>query len=375
MTTNAPPLDPGALPRAEPRTSGPAGVLGVVAIARNEGERLRRCLESLRREPVTAVYVDSGSTDGSVALARSMGVEVVELDMTRPFTAARARNAGFERLLEVEPGARFVMFLDGDCEVADGWLAKAASALETRPRGAVVFGRRRERFPERSVYNRLADVEWNMPIGAEGPDGEAGACGGDALMRVDAFREVGGYDPSVPAGEEPELCRRLRARGWKVYRLDADMTWHDSAMLRFGQWWRRQFRTGYGAYDYAVRFGGPDDPFRGLRRSSWTWAVGFPAAVLACSGLGLALAGPPGAAAGALAVPALAAAQAVRIALRNRWRTGTFGTALAYGASTLAAKWPQAAGQWLSRRDHRDGRHARLIEYKAPAPVSARPAV
>ena len=165
--------------------------LGVVAIGRNEGERLRRCLLSLARvgQGVASVYVDSGSTDGSVELARSMGVEVVELDMTRPFSAARARNAGFERLEEIAPAVEYVMFLDGDCEVADGWLDRAQAELEARPKAAVVCGRRRELFPEHSVYNRLADLEWDTPIG------EAIACGGDSVIRAEAFEAVGGYRP------------------------------------------------------------------------------------------------------------------------------------------------------------------------------------
>ena len=54
--------------------------LGVVAIGRNEGERLRCCLNSVVGRGLPVVYVDSSSTDSSVELARSMGVEVVELD-------------------------------------------------------------------------------------------------------------------------------------------------------------------------------------------------------------------------------------------------------------------------------------------------------
>src|SRR5215472_6326791 len=126
--------------------------IGVVAIGRNEGERLRRCLESVVRQADAVVYVDSGSTDGSVALARSLGVETVELDLSIPFTAARARNAGLRRLLEVDPAVEFVQFVDGDCEIVPGWLERAAEELATRPDVAIVCGRRRERFPQASAY-------------------------------------------------------------------------------------------------------------------------------------------------------------------------------------------------------------------------------
>lgn len=73
------------------------GTVAAVAIGRNEGARLVACLESMvgRVDPI--IYVDSGSTDNSVAEARARGAEVVELDMSIPFTAARARNAGAAR--------------------------------------------------------------------------------------------------------------------------------------------------------------------------------------------------------------------------------------------------------------------------------------
>src|SRR3954468_6907996 len=117
---------------------------GVIAIGRNEGERLRACLVSARRDCATVVYVDSGSSDNSVALAKSLGVHVVELDLSTPFTAARARNEGFARVRQVEPNLEFVQFVDGDCEIVEGWIAKAAAELAARPRAAIVCGRRRE---------------------------------------------------------------------------------------------------------------------------------------------------------------------------------------------------------------------------------------
>ena len=78
--------------------------LGVVVIGRNEGQRLARCLQSQAERTDSVVYVDSGSTDGSVALAQSLGVQVLALDPRTPFTAARARNEGFAALLRSERG-------------------------------------------------------------------------------------------------------------------------------------------------------------------------------------------------------------------------------------------------------------------------------
>lgn len=223
--------------------------LGVVAIGRNEGERLRCCLNSVVRYGLPVVYVDSRSTDNSVELARSMGVEVVELDLSLPFTAARARNTGFEWLLQLDPDIKFVQFVDGDCEVVRGWLDRARVELNTRPDIAIVYGRRRERHRNETVYNRLADLEWDMPIG------EVKACGGDAMVLTDAFRRVGGYNPSIIAAEDDELCLRIRREGWKILRMDVDMTIHDMAMSRFGQWWKRAVRCGHAYAEGSARYG------------------------------------------------------------------------------------------------------------------------
>jgi GT2 family glycosyltransferase len=213
--------------------------MGIVVIGRNEGERLRVCLAALPFHACHVVYVDSGSTDGSLQLAMAAGACGVALDMSLPFTAARARNEGLRALLAGAPEVEFVQFLDGDCELDARWLGKGVAFLRERPRHAVVSGRVRERDPGRSVFNRLCDWEWDTPVG------EAKACGGNALMRVTALRQVGGFREQLIAGEEPELCVRLRQAGWGVHRLGEEMVLHDAAMTRFSQWWRRAMRGGY----------------------------------------------------------------------------------------------------------------------------------
>jgi GT2 family glycosyltransferase len=213
--------------------------IGVVVIGRNEGERLRVCLSAIPFGACEVVYVDSGSTDGSVELARRFGAHCVALDMAQPFTAARARNAGVRALLELLPSAEFVQFLDGDCELQAPWLAEGVAFLLQNPQVAVTCGRLRERNPQGSVFNRLCDWEW------EAPEGDAKACGGNALMRVSAFQAAGGFREQLIAGEEPELCVRLRRAGWRVHRLGTEMALHDAAMTRFTQWWRRTMRGGH----------------------------------------------------------------------------------------------------------------------------------
>ncbi len=334
--------------------------IGIIAIGRNEGERLRRCLASATDRDMPVVYVDSASTDGSPAVARAMGAETVDLDMSLPFSAARARNAGFERLMQIAPNLRYVQFVDGDCEVISAWLQTAKKTLDERPDVAVVCGRRRERFPEQSLYNRVADIEWNSPVG------EAKSCGGDAMMRVSAFQKMNGYDASVVAGEEPELCQRLRAAGWKILRIDAEMTLHDSAMLRFRQWWKRSVRSGYGAMDVATRFG-TQGLFVSQVRSARTWVYGWPMATLGTGIAVLAFSNPKWALAAMLLVALALPMQMLRTARGIRRRATSWRDAIAYGALTMIGKWANVIGQRQYLRDRAAGRHARLIEYKSAA--------
>jgi len=218
----------------------PRSRLAVIAIGRNEGARLERCLASLQSAGVPVIYVDSASTDESQQLAARLGATVHDLSLDRPFTAARARAEGFEVMLAGTTRPEYVMFVDGDCEVEAGWLDRATAFLDGEPGFAAVCGRRRERHPDASPYNRLIDREWATPVGP------ADACGGDAVFRRAAYEVVGGFNPAIIAGEEPELCARLRGQGWAIMRLDAPMTIHDAAMHRFSQWWRRAVRSGIG---------------------------------------------------------------------------------------------------------------------------------
>ncbi len=283
----------------------------VVVIGRNEGLRLQHCLTRLRADnPAAIVYVDSGSTDTSVAFAQGLGIPTVHLDPARPFTAARARNSGVEFARNHFPGVDVVQFLDGDCEMSSGWLAAALREMAQNPRTAVVCGRRRERYPDATVYNKLCDLEWDTPTG------EVETCGGDSMMRLAALHEVGGFRETLIAGEEPELCLRLRAKGWKVMRIDAEMSIHDADMSTFSQWWRRAQRSGFalaegiwlhgaGAERYCVR----------ESASAIFWGALMPL---------FALLSLPFTPAGALLIVGLYGVQTLRIASSRGWTYGLF---------------------------------------------------
>ena len=326
--------------------------IGLVAIGRNEGERLRRCLESVQGKVAQIVYVDSGSTDGSVTLARSLGVEVVELDLSIPFTAARARNAGFSRLLELNPDIEYVQFVDGDCEIVDGWLERAQTDLDKHSEVVVVCGRRRERFPDATIYNRLCDIEWDTPVG------ETKACGGDAMMRVPALQAANGYNPTLIAGEEPELCVRLRQNGGKIWRIDAEMTLHDAQMTKFSQWWKRSVRAGYAYAEGAWLHGAPPERhWVKETRSIRLWGILVPSFIVltALPTKGFSL--------GLLAVYPLLAYRAGKYASTTgkTWKESAL-----FGISCTVGKFAQAQGQIRFYWGKLFKQPSRLIEYNTP---------
>ncbi len=321
----------------------------LVAIGRNEGERLRRCLASAAGRYRCIVYVDSGSTDGSLEAARAAGAHGLALDLSIPFTAARARNAGWRAALALQPDLAFVQFVDGDCEIDPGWPATARAALDAHPQAAAVAGLRRERHPERSLYNLVCDTEWKRP------EGETAAIGGDVLMRLSALQAAGGYDDRMIAGEEPELCLRLRRLGWRIRQVHAPMTLHDAAMTRFSQWWMRSVRAGYAfALGAAMHGAGPERHWVAEQRRGLLWGLWIPLLLLLAA-----------LAVGAL--PALLAALGLYgLQWLRLWRRQPAGLPRA-GAQALlmvVGKFAETAGQIKLRWHRLTGAQAKLIEYK-----------
>ncbi|MGY3438335.1 MULTISPECIES: glycosyltransferase [unclassified Marinovum] len=319
----------------------------LILIGRNEGDRLRRCLASAQGQARRIVYVDSGSTDDSMAVAAAAGAETVALDPARPFTAARARDAGFRHLQAQGGAAAFVQFIDGDCAIAPGWIAAAQQALLADPKRGLVTGWRREVAPEASIYNALADVEWHRPAG------DIAACGGDMMVRHDAYEQAGGFDSTVIAAEDDEFCCRLRKSGWVLTRIPTEMTLHDAAMTRFSQWWQRAVRTGHGFAQVGHLH---PEYFRRERARVWVW--GLIAPVLALVGLWLA--------------PWLALI--VVLAYGLSWLRTARGLmqhedlptrkALHHAVFLTISKFPNLIGMVRFHLRRRMGRDMRIIEYK-----------
>lgn len=333
-----------------------ASRFGVVVIGRNEFRYLRKCLESIRPVTERVVYVDSGSTDGSIKLAESLGVLIVSLDMSLPFTAGRARNEGLACLRKKWPEIDFVQFVDGDCQIHPDWFDHAINALDRDKNLGAVCGRLRERYPEASIYNRLCDFEWDTPIGP------VKACGGNSMMRANLLEQVTGFNPLLIAGEEPELCFRIRAQGWAIRRLDAEMALHDAAITRFSQWWRRSTRSGHAYAEGAILHGRTVERHNIRQvRSCLFWGfivpaitvVGFIGSWFSKSCLIM------------LAVVVFAyLSMFVRIYRELRQRNYTIADTLWYALFCILGKLPGCIGVLMCWANRRLRRQTSLIEYK-----------
>jgi hypothetical protein len=332
--------------------------LSVVVIWRNEGARLERCLESvlaMRRGAwgvehfdVELIYVDSGSSDGSVALAEKLGATTIALKPQRP-TAALGRNTGW-----CAATGEMILFLDGDT-VVDRSFASEAMREFTHPAVACVWGHRREMFPRATVYNRVLDLDWMY---APGP---AAFCGGDALFRRSALQEVNGFDETLIAGEEPEMCRRMIAAGHRIVHVDLAMTQHDLAMKSFGQYWARATRAGHAYAEVSARFAQSGDPFwsaEARRNQTQVIALGVLMIAGTTASLWMHLLWP------AVVAIAMLCALVLRTAWKTRWKSANVTTLLLYGVHSHLQQVPIYVGQLRYAWNNRRGRRMGIVEYK-----------
>jgi glycosyltransferase involved in cell wall biosynthesis len=325
---------------------------GIVVIGRNEGERLLACLGSVRSLGCPVVYVDSGSTDGSLERAAALCDLALALDPARPFSAARARNEGLRALVVARPELRLIQFLDGDCTLLPGWLEAAEEAMAADASRAIVVGPLREQHPEASDYNRLCALEWrSLP----GDLTNFGALGGIMLVRAEVFDRVGGFNEQVIAGEDSEFGVRVSIAGFKVTKIAVDMATHDADIQRFGQWWRRAVRGGHAiGQRFSLHGRGAMRDCARERRSVLVWGLALPVTILALApatyGISLLLAGGY-------------AVLGQRIARYRRGQGDSGAEARLYARFVVIGKFAEAWGLLKFYLNNVAGRF-RIIEYK-----------
>ncbi len=323
--------------------------ISVVVIGRNEGDRLVACLRSINeseypRESLEVIYVDTNSTDDSLDRAKELGAKVISINPKRPCAAA-GRNAG-----SAVATHGLVHFFDGDTIIHPRWFHEAVEAMKNS-NVACVFGRREEIAPSHSIYNFWTHHDWYVV------PGKADSCAGDALFRKDVLLAAEGYDESLIAGEEPDLCYRIRSEQSKVIlSVDAPMTRHDMGMTKFRQYWTRCTRTGH-AY---AEVGGRHRGMHSWRQARWKHPIHVVGGIVALVV--------------SIVLPSwwpfsawvfLEAVAWFRNACRLRVRVGTMRDALRYSLHHYLSKLPITVGMcgyWVRAFFRRSPRA--LVEYR-----------
>ena len=206
----------------------------VVVVSYETRETLLECLAALVAEPTASVVViDNASRDGTAAAVRGRFPSVR--------LVANAENVGFARACNQgarESRAPYLLFLNPDATLAPGSLGALAAILEARPRVGVVGPRTRSangdiqvstgpdlslvsEIRQRRLVRGVARRDAAVLVEAEGlhavereADWVSGAC---LMIRREAFDAVSGFDERFFLYEEDaDLCRRVRAAGWKV---------------------------------------------------------------------------------------------------------------------------------------------------------------
>lgn len=239
--------------------------LSFVVIGLNEGPHLGDCLASVKHADLTGlttelIYVDGGSTDDSLEIARAAGADHL-LGGERRRKAAENRNLGL-----AHARGRHVQFLDGDMIMAPDWPKAALTVLAREEGCAAVCGVLLER--NRSATYRALQLDW------ENPEGRVAYCGGAALWRRSTVAGLGGFPEDVAYGEEPYLCWRVRNElGQMIWHLPRTMALHDLAYKGFADYWRRSARAGETYAEIAARCRGTRDPlWSDAVRSNLLWA-------------------------------------------------------------------------------------------------------
>jgi glycosyltransferase involved in cell wall biosynthesis len=198
----------------------PCRVSIVIKALNEEGkicEAIESCLAALESTPGEVILADSCSTDRTVELAGRYPITVVQ------FARAADRGCGAGPQLGYQHSSgEYVYLMDGDMQLVPGFLEQALAFLAQHPEVAGVGGR--------VVEQNLDSLEYRERHARAAPHlkpGQVDRLDGGGLYRRRAIQESGYLsDRNLHSYEEFDLAVRLRALGWKLWRLPVDAVTH-----------------------------------------------------------------------------------------------------------------------------------------------------
>jgi glycosyltransferase involved in cell wall biosynthesis len=200
--------------------------LSVVLISKNQAWNIRRLIESVLEATSSIpskeiILVDSASTDETVDLASRYPLSILRLQPYQRLSPAAGRYIGYKR-----SEGEFVLFLDGDMQLVQGWLAQALHVMRDTPRaGAMMSSRVIDLLPSAAI--ELTALPQKMcTIAPKEVSFATFAAGGAALYRRSVLEHVGTFNPYLCSDEEPELYLRIRHAGYQILQLDFPIVRH-----------------------------------------------------------------------------------------------------------------------------------------------------
>jgi len=199
-------------------------MISFIIISRNEEKRIQECLESVIEcsmgyKNSEIILVDSYSTDKTIEIAKSYPIKIIQLKSNWPLSPAAGLNMGF-----LHSKGDYLCFIGGDMLLDAGWLKEALSYLK-KDDVAGVSGKIINRFEDdcSSLVTRRMNKSYEIL-----KVGEVNVLGGPGMFKRNIMVDVGCYHPFLRAGEEAELSYRIRAKGYKLFRLPFTMVIHRS---------------------------------------------------------------------------------------------------------------------------------------------------
>jgi GT2 family glycosyltransferase len=203
----------------------------VIVTGRNVQNTLRACLSSIRNlefsDRLHVIYVDGGSTDQSVQIAREF--DNVEILTEQSGTPAGGRNAGLAKAR-----GEICAFTDADCRVSSQWLERARTRLQDPAIGGV--GGPLLPVTLGSLESRLVYYGYSSPLGSAGSIQAAvyenvrdarSLSLGNAIFKRDLLMQLGGFDTSLRFCEDYDLGARIRAAGQRTVYDPAVVVFHE----------------------------------------------------------------------------------------------------------------------------------------------------
>ena len=188
-------------------------LISIVTPAYNAVEYIAETIRSVQKQSLTDwehIIIDDGSTDDTVAVAEQVGDARLRVIRQENAGQSAAQNAG----LAAAKGARIVM-LDADDLMLDEAFQRLSDALDAKADAVVAYGKSwlidpegrpsgvRQVLPEGIVMMGLEDILCRNRI----------VSGGAAMIRAEAMRAVGGYDPEIRMAQDWECWCRLATKG------------------------------------------------------------------------------------------------------------------------------------------------------------------